>query len=46
MKDWYDGYHFGEFDMYCPWDVMNYLRDLRHQSEGKTDQLLEKYQWK
>lgn len=22
-----DGYHFGRFDVYCPWDVMNYMRD-------------------
>lgn len=29
MKEWYDGYHFGQFDVYCPWDVMNYLRDLQ-----------------
>lgn len=29
MKVWYDGYHFGDFDVYCPWDVMNYLRDLQ-----------------
>ena len=29
VKAWYDGYHFGELDVYCPWDVMNYLRDLR-----------------
>lgn len=29
MKAWYDGYHFGDFDVYCPWDVMNYLRDLQ-----------------
>lgn len=35
MKDWYDGYHFGEFDIYCPWDVMNYLRDLRINSKAK-----------
>ena len=27
---WYDGYHFGNFDVYCPWDVMNYLRDLQY----------------
>lgn len=27
VKDWYDGYHFGDFDIYCPWDVMNYVRD-------------------
>ena len=29
VKAWYDGYHFGELDVYCPWDVMNYLRNLR-----------------
>ena len=29
VKSWYDGYHFGEFDIYCPWDVMNYLQDLQ-----------------
>ena len=29
IKAWYDGYHFGEFDIYCPWDVMNYLQDLQ-----------------
>ena len=29
LKAWYDGYHFGEFDIYCPWDVMNYLQDLQ-----------------
>lgn len=28
IKRWYDGYHFGDFDVYCPWDVMNYIRDL------------------
>ena len=28
VKRWYDGYHFGRFDVYCPWDVMNYMRDL------------------
>lgn len=29
IKSWYDGYHFGNFDVYCPWDVMNYVRDLK-----------------
>ena len=29
IKEWYDGYNFGEIDVYCPWDVMNYVRDLR-----------------
>lgn len=29
IKSWYDGYRFGDFDVYCPWDVMNYIRDLK-----------------
>ena len=29
VKAWYDGYHFGEFDIYCPWDVMNYVSRLQ-----------------
>ena len=29
MKEWYDGYRFGEQDVYCPWDVINYCYDLR-----------------
>lgn len=29
IKKWYDGYHFGEVDVYCPWDVMNYIYDLQ-----------------
>ena len=28
MKEWYDGYHFGEADIYCPWDVINRVDDL------------------
>lgn len=28
IKEWYDGYHFGDFDVYCPWDVMNYVERL------------------
>jgi len=30
LKFWYDGYHFGDVDVYCPWDVMNYMRDLQY----------------
>ena len=30
MKTWYDGYHFGNMEVYCPWDVMNYVRDLQN----------------
>ena len=29
VKEWYDGYHFGACDVYCPWDVMNYVYDLQ-----------------
>ena len=28
VKEWYDGYHFGYADIYCPWDVINYVDDL------------------
>ena len=35
VKKWYDGYRFGDFDVYCPWDVMCYLRDLVYKSEAK-----------
>lgn len=27
VKEWYDGYHFGNVDIYCPWDVINYVSD-------------------
>lgn len=35
MKNWYDGYHFGDFDVYCPWDVMNYLHDLQRNPQAE-----------
>ena len=35
MKAWYDGYHFGNVNVYCPWDVMNYLRDLQRDPAAK-----------
>ncbi|MDE6887912.1 MAG: ATP-binding protein [Eubacterium sp.] len=28
LKEWYDGYRFGDFDVYCPWDVMNHVSRL------------------
>ena len=28
MKEWYDGYHFGNTDVYCPWDVINFVDHL------------------
>lgn len=35
IKEWYDGYHFGDFDVYCPWDVMNYLLELQRNPKAK-----------
>lgn len=35
IRVWYDGYHFGDFDVYCPWDVMNYLLDLQRNPKAK-----------
>lgn len=29
IKDWYDGYRFGDVSLYCPWDVLNYCDLLR-----------------
>ncbi|MDE7477910.1 MAG: ATP-binding protein [Lachnospiraceae bacterium] len=29
VKEWYDGYHFGELDIYCPWDVVSYCHALK-----------------
>jgi hypothetical protein len=34
VKEWYDGYQFGEINVYCPWDVINFCFDAR-----KTKQL-------
>ena len=27
VKEWYDGYQFGKEEIYCPWDVLNYIRE-------------------
>ena len=35
IKVWYDGYRFGNFEVYCPWDVMNYLRDFQQNPEAR-----------
>lgn len=29
VREWYDGYHFGELEIYCPWDVISYCHALR-----------------
>ena len=28
IREWYDGYHFGDAEVYCPWDVINYCDEL------------------
>lgn len=35
VKEWYDGYHFGRADVYCPWDVINHVDHLRDDSDAK-----------
>jgi hypothetical protein len=35
VKEWYDGYLFGNLGIYCPWDVINYCGDLRDASVEK-----------
>lgn len=35
VKEWYDGYHFGKADVYCPWDVINHVDHLRDDSDAK-----------
>ena len=35
IKEWYDGYHFGDYDIYCPWDVMNFIRDLQFDAKAQ-----------
>ncbi|MCD7776933.1 MAG: ATP-binding protein [Clostridiales bacterium] len=33
VKEWYDGYLFGKKNIYCPWDVVSYVRDLGYDDE-------------
>ena len=39
VRTWYDGYHFGNMDVYCPWDVFNYCAD--HLSDPAAELLAE-----
>ena len=38
IKKWYDGYRFGDADVYCPWDVMCYIDDLQKNSNAEPDE--------
>lgn len=35
IRAWYDGYHFGRFDIYCPWDVLNYIYRLQYDPNAR-----------
>ena len=35
VKEWYDGYHFGDVDVYCPWDVISYCDELTDDPEAE-----------
>ena len=36
-KRWYDGYHFGNVNVYCPWDVLNYCDSLLDDKEAQPE---------
>ena len=35
VKAWYDGYRFGNADVYCPWDVVNYCEDHKKNTNAE-----------
>ena len=37
IRDWYDGYRFGNTNVYCPWDVVNYVSLLRSDPEAEPE---------
>ncbi len=37
VKEWYDGYHFGNRDVYCPWDVINYISALFENPDAEPE---------
>lgn len=37
IKEWYDGYHFGDYDIYCPWDVMNCILVLQYNPKARPE---------
>ena len=37
IKEWYDGYRFGDTEIYCPWDVMNYVKKLVADPNARPD---------
>lgn len=41
IKEWYDGYRFGDMEVYCPWDVLNYVNKAMIQGTVKPDNFWE-----
>lgn len=41
IKEWYDGYRFGNVDVYCPWDVLCYCDILVETDDGETGMVIE-----
>lgn len=37
IKEWYDGYHFGSADIYCPWDVINHCDKLLQNPDAEPE---------
>ena len=37
VKAWYDGYRFGKADVYCPWDVINFVDRAKDDPEAKPE---------
>lgn len=37
IKEWYDGYRFGNSDVYCPWDVINYVDKVRFDPDAEPE---------
>ncbi|OUN36302.1 hypothetical protein B5G27_03975 [Lachnoclostridium sp. An76] len=37
IRDWYDGYRFGDTDVYCPWDVINYCDELMADPDAEPE---------
>ncbi len=37
VKEWYDGYHFGNADVYCPWDVVNFVDRAKDDREAMPE---------
>ena len=37
MKSWYDGYRFGNQDVYCPWDVLSHCDNLRANPNARPE---------